>query len=320
VSATKFESGLLGLEQLKDLLLHEEVKAEYNLDSQMVRRIYRDAFVTGEFKKFVVGATHRLLELRASNTAFATRSTPFFLEMLKGVIHELPRATALEEQRMQKRGRMQAESKRFGDLAGLLEECFGYASESLRRWPGSTVGVQELSVVADEIDQAGGIDEDEACRHVFLLNDPESFTPRSFRILADAVIEQLREWRHPLRLEIAFDKLLDVMPKLEETVFGKLPTGAWGAMLMQHGMKESAEQLAAAVSDRRTAALGGSYVNTSALSFSLDPVLIKLVEDWQRRIPLEMNEFKDTFPEEVSQDDGEMTSDEDEHTGLWSPT
>jgi hypothetical protein len=83
-------------------------------------------------------------------------------------------------------------------------------------------------------------------------------------------------------------------------------------MLTQHIMKESAEQLAATVGERRTAALGGSYVNTSALSFSPDPVLIKLVEDWQRRIPLEMDDFKDTFPEEVSQDDGEMTSDEEE--------
>jgi hypothetical protein len=133
VSENKFESGLLGLEQLNDLLLHEEVKAEYNLDPQMVRRIYRDAFVTGEFEKFVVGATHRLLELRTSNKTFETGSTNFFLETLKDLIPELQRATALEEQRMQTRGRVQAEVKRFGDLAGLLEECFGYASESLRR-------------------------------------------------------------------------------------------------------------------------------------------------------------------------------------------
>jgi hypothetical protein len=174
------------------------------------------------------------------------------------------------------------------------------------------VGVHELSVVAEEIDQAGGIDEDEACRHIFLLNDPEAFTPRSFRIVADAVIEQLREWRHPLRLEIALDKMLDAMPKLEETVFVKLPTGAWGAMLRQHGLKESAEQLFTAVSERRSAALGGSFVNTSAVFFSSDPVLINLMEDWQRYIPLEMDDFKNTFPEAVSQDDGDITSDEDQ--------
>jgi hypothetical protein len=200
----------------------------------------------------------------------------------------------------------------FGDLTGLLEQCFDYTYESLRRWPGSTVGVQELSVVADGIGHAGGIDGNEACWHTSLLSDLESFKPRSSRIVSEAVPEQLNEWRHPLRLEIALDKMLDVMPQLEETVFGRLPTGAWGAMLTKHGMKESAEQLAATVGERRTAALGGSYANTSALSFSSDPVLKKLVEDWQRRIPPEMEDFKDTFPEEVSQDDGEMTSGEEE--------
>jgi hypothetical protein len=142
------------------------------------------------------------------------------------VIPELQRATVLEEQRMQKRGRMQAEAKRFGDPAGLLEQCFDYAYESLRRWPGSIVGVHELSVVADGIGQAGGIDEDEACWHVFLLSDLESFKPRSSRIVSEAVPEQLNEWRHTLRLEIALDKMLDVMPQLEETVFGRFPTGA----------------------------------------------------------------------------------------------
>ena len=250
VSPNKFESGLLGLDQLKDLLLCEEVKVKYGMTTQDVFDYYRDAYVTLEFEKFAVGATDRLLEFRDSNKVFRDGTTFFFLEIFETVIPELQRATAMEDKRLREQPEMLlAETKRSDDLAGLLEQCLDFIHRSLCLMPGSTMEQKELDVVSDEIIRADGLGtvEDEVFRHMSLLSNPTPISPRSFDIVCTAVLEQLNEWKHPIRLEIALDKMLDAMPHLEQSVFGKLSVAAWRAMLVGHGMEESGKQLVLAV-------------------------------------------------------------------------
>jgi hypothetical protein len=315
VSPNKLESGLLGLDQLKDLLLCEEVKVEYGMTTHDVSNYYRDAFVTLEFEKFVIGATDRLLEFRDSNKVFRDDTTFFFLEIFETVIPELQRATTMENKRLYEQPQMMlAETKRFNDLAGMLEQCFDLIHRSLRLLLGSTTGQKELDVVSDEIIRADGLgmEEDEVFRHMSLLGNSTPITPRSFYIVSSAILEQLNEWKHHIRLEIALDKMLNAMPHLEQSVFGKLPVAAWRAMLVGHGMEESGKQLVIAVDERRCRQIAGDYINTSALSFSLeDPVKTKKVEDWLRCIPLETSsndERKDT--EEMASDEGFSSGEE----------
>ena len=315
VSPKKFESGLLGLDRLKDLLLCEEVKVEYRMTTNDVFDYYRDAYVTLEFEKFVVGATDRLLEFRDSNKAFRDETTFFFLEIFETVVPELQRATIMEGQRMQEQeGLMQAETKRFGDLAGMLEQCFALIHRSLRLLPGSTTGQKELDVVSDEIIRAGrlGMEEDEVFRHMSLLSNPTPISPRSFHIVSSAILEQLNEWKHPLRLEIALDKMLDAMPHLEQSVFGKMPVAAWSAMLVGHGIEDSVKQLVLAVGERRSRALGADFSNTTALSFSSrDTDSMRKVRDWLRRVPLETSSNDESNDKAADQDDGDFSSGEE---------
>ena len=187
----------------------------------------------------------------------------------------------------------------------MLEQCFDLIHRSLRLLPGSTTGQKELDVVSDEIVRADRIDEGEAFSHMSLLSDPTPIPPRSFDIVSSTILKQLKEWKHPLRLEIALDKMLDALPKLEQSVFGKLPIAAWSAMLVGDGMEESAKQLVFAVDERRARQLGGDYFNTSASSFSSeDTDSMKKVTDWLRRIPLE------TSSNDGREDTEEMAGDE----------
>ena len=107
VSPNKFDGGLLGPDQVKDLLLCEEVKAKYGMTTHDVFDYYRDAYVTLEFEKLAVGATDRLLEFRDSNKFFRDGTTFFFLEIFETVIPELQRA------------RGQATARTTGDAASL---------------------------------------------------------------------------------------------------------------------------------------------------------------------------------------------------------
>jgi hypothetical protein len=126
VSPNKFESGLLGLDQLKDLLLCEEVEAKYGMTTHDVFDYYRDAYVTLEFEQFAVGATDRLLEFRDSNKVFRDGTTFFLLEIFETVTPELQRATAMEDKRARTPGDVASRDKALRRPRGLARAVFRF--------------------------------------------------------------------------------------------------------------------------------------------------------------------------------------------------
>jgi hypothetical protein len=133
-----------------------------------------------------------------------------------------------------------------------LQQCFDLLHESLCSKPGSRLGLQELIATAREVEIAGGAAFQKMREDGFALHaDPHAIP--SCPIMSNAIFEQLNDWHHPLRLEIALVTMLDALPKLEDPLFWKVDVEAWGPILVGHGLEDSATKLATAINERRTA-------------------------------------------------------------------
>lgn len=265
LSDDKIQSGLLGLEQLHKLACWEELRAEYDVELPKVHHLYQEAIEDGEIWNFVRWTTHKLLYFSASSEVREAKTTHFILEAMKGTVTELQNATIVEHAWIQDKELLQAEVGRFRELGSLLQQCFDLLCDSLSSKPGSRLETRALVVATREIDIAGGLAVHKVRSHGALLHDPASA-----RIVSSAILEQLNEWHHPLRLEIALGTMLEALPKLEDAVFWKINVDAWGPILVRHGMEDDATRLAAAVNERRTAAVGLSSAKPTASSLPQD--------------------------------------------------
>lgn len=259
----KIQSGLLGLEQLHNLACWEDVRAEFELNVPALHGLYHESIKTKSISWFVRWTTDKLLKFRATSEVHEAKSTHFILKVMKDVIPEFQRATLAEQAYILDKGLLQAEVVRFRELSGLLQQCFDSTHASLSSREESWQGVKELVVVASEVDIAGGIKDEEVRSHVFSLRDRAIANSESFRVVSSAILKQLNDWHYPLRLEIALNTMLEVLPKLEESLFWKMTfLDSWGPILVSHGMGSSATKLAASVHERRTAVILPSALNT----------------------------------------------------------
>jgi hypothetical protein len=255
ISHSKIESGLLGLEQLHNLLCSEQLRIEFNIQLSDIHNFYTSAIRSGETSWFVRWVTDRLIRFCSSGDVRGEEFTHAALETLKPVVEQLQRITVLEQVFIQNKELLQAEVERFRELADLLQRSFNLVNESLRLNPDARAEIEEVVIAIHEIDIAGGERVRAVREHSFLLRD-RAPTSLSFRIVSTAAIEQLNQWHHPLRLEIALRTILGALPKLEDTVFRSMKVDAWGPVLVRHGMEDSAAKLAAALIERRTGSAG----------------------------------------------------------------
>ena len=252
---------MLGVTQLYDLVCLEELRVEYDLDLPTIHRTHQEAIESGEINMFVRWTTDKLLEFSGTSEVREANITSSILEAMKGTIAELQHATVVEDASIQDKGLLQADVARFRELSHLLRQCFDLLCDSLSSEPGSRLGIQELVRVAREVDFVGGPAVEKVRKHGSTLHEP-----RSARVVSNAILEQLNEWHHPLRLEIALSMMLEALPKLEESVFRKMKVDAWGPTLVRHGMEDDATTLATALNKRRTASVPQSAAKSAISS------------------------------------------------------
>jgi hypothetical protein len=252
---------VLGVTQLHDLVCLEELRVGYDLDLPTIHRTHQEATESGEMNVFVRWTTDKLLEFSGTSEVREANITNSILEAMKGTIAELQHATVVEDASIQDKGLPQADVARFRELSRLLRQCFDLLCDSLSSEPGSRLGTQELVRVAREIDFVGGPAVEKVRKHGSALHEP-----RSARVVSNAILEQLNEWHHPLRLEIALSTMLEALPKLEESVFRKMKVDAWRLTLVRHGMEDDATTLATALNESRTAAVPQSAAKSAISS------------------------------------------------------
>ena len=266
ISSSKIESGGLGLEQLRDVLSWEELRTKNDLDlTRDVIDFHHWAVFSGETSSFVRFATTEIIKFGKSGDVQEAKSTHFALEALKPVITELQRVATREERYVMKKDLLRAEVARFHELADLLQQCFDFVYDSLCSQPRSKKGVGEIGIVAQEVDFAGGT-KVQQLRHLSRAMKKGASASDSFRLVSTAAIEHLKDWHHPLRLEIALSTMLEALPKLEDAVFWKMKVDAWVPILVRHGMEDSATKLAAALNQRRTAAAAAQSATNPTIS------------------------------------------------------
>jgi hypothetical protein len=255
ISHSNIESGLLGLEQLHNLLCSEQLRTTFSLELSDIHNFYTSAIRSRETSWFVRWVTDRLIRFGSSGDVREEEFTHAALETMKPVVEELQHTTILEQAFVQNKGLLQAEVERFRALQDLLQRSFNLVNESVRLNPDAGAGIQEFVIAVHEMDIAGGERVRAVREHSFLLRD-RAPTSLSFRIVSTAAIEQLSQWHHPLRLEIALRTILGALPKLDDTVFRSMKVHAWGQVLIRHGMEDSATKLSAALEERHTGAAG----------------------------------------------------------------
>jgi hypothetical protein len=252
ISQSKIDSGMLGLAQLRNLFSREELRTRFRLEVQDIDNFHARAIRSGDTSWFVRWVTDQLLIFRASDNEQETRVVHLALEMLRPVIDELERKSTLEQNFVQFKGLLEAEVDRFDELGSLLQQTFDLIHESLCLDPGSMTGTKEIVTATHEMDIAYGGRVAAVREHSSFQRDKASISD-SFRIVSTAAMEQLYEWHLPLRLEIALSTMLEVLPKLEKSVFSKININAWGQVLVRHGMQKAATDLTAAVREKRAA-------------------------------------------------------------------
>jgi hypothetical protein len=267
----KIQSGLLGLRQLHDLTCRGELRAQYGLELQDIRLRYQDAINTGQTSSFVRWTTRQLLKFSGSSEVREAKWTPLILEAMEDTIAELEHATIAEHAYMHEKGLLQAEVGRFRELASLLQQCFDLLFNSLCSKSGSRMGLRELLIASYEVDIAGGAAV-KNLRNQSLPPHDHPHAPQTARIVGLAVLEDLNDSHHPLRLEIALNTMLDAIPKLEDAVFRTMEVNTRGPILVRHGMEDSATKLAAALNERRTAAIRQSVARTTLSPHLQEPV------------------------------------------------
>jgi hypothetical protein len=252
ISQSKIDSGMLGLAQLRNLLSREELRTPFRLEVQDIDNFHARAIRSGDTSWFVRWVTDQLLIFRASDNEQETRVVHLALEMLRPVIDELERKSTLEQNFVQFKGLLEAEVDRFHELGSLLQQCFDLIHQSLCLDPGSKTGTKEIVTATHEMDIAYGARVAAVREHSSFQRDKASISD-SFRIVSTAAMEQLYECHLPLRLDIALSTMLEVLPKLEKSVFSKININTWGQILVRHGMQKAATDLTAAVCERRAA-------------------------------------------------------------------
>jgi hypothetical protein len=267
VSSSKIESRLLGLEQLRDLLCLEELRTANELDLQVdILDYYSEAVSSGETSPFVRFATTELIKFRASGDVQEAKSTHFALEALRPVADELKLMTTREQRYVMEKGLLQAEVARFHELADLLQQCSDLVYESLCSKPDSVKGIAQIRIIRGEVELAGGSTIKQHLRDLNPAKKNKASINGSVLLLSTGAIEQLKSWHHPLRLEIALSTMLEALPKLEDAVFWKMKVDAWVPILVRHGMEVSATKLAAALNERRTAAVAAQSAAKPTIS------------------------------------------------------
>jgi hypothetical protein len=255
----KIEKGLLGLTVLCELMNWNELKTFYGFDRSLIYKQSGDGWKSGDMSWFVRWATDHLLDFKISGTAAGKITDEAWAERmwagLEPLSSEMRRVTIDDERKRLDKGVRDRATKRFNDLFGLLEHSLSGIQQFLESHD-SYLGVAELIETTNETDIACMLTVPNL-RKIYSDMHTNQGHPHHvcFEAVSNLVLERLKEWKQPVRVERALRTMLKVLPKLDIASLDQLGVDNFGFILNNYGLESEATELANNMIERRAASV-----------------------------------------------------------------
>jgi hypothetical protein len=203
---------------------------------------------------FVRWATDHLLDFKIAGKDAGKITDDEWAERLWAGLEplstEMRRVTVDDERKRLDKGVQDRAVKRFNDIFGLLEQCLSGIQQFLETHE-SNVGVAEVIQITNETDIACMLTDPNLNRTYSDMHTNQGHPHHiCFEAVSNIVLERLKEWKQPVRVERALRTMLKVLPKLDTATLDQLGVDNFGFILTNYGMASEATELANSMIER----------------------------------------------------------------------